>query len=373
MRQNHDVLLRSRFFTAAIIIAGILFALLVKREPHLLPANTNASPVARAVLTFLSDLPNQSENRVISGQLAAYNDSLEHGEARLADVMRLGGSQVALTGIDYSQWDMSGLHDFTVPNQFLLRFWCSGGLVTVSWHARNPWTGGQATDTRNGPRGLAELLDQDTEAHQRWLIQLYKVADGLQELQAAGVVVIWRPFHEMNGTWFWWGNADDPEDFRGLWKHMFAYLTHERQLDNLLWAYSPNDVTNGSSNMMLSYYPGDEYVDLVGLDKYADLADAPLVLRGYDELVEVGKPLGIMEFGPVSAEESDPVRKYDYETLIRDIQNKYPRVSYFMAWEWIWSIPYHRNAAGLMNHPWTISRDELPLWTDDSRAYAGCQ
>ena len=73
--------------------------------------------------------------------------------------------------------------------------------------------------------------------------ELDQLAAGLEELKEAGVVVIWRPFHEMNGDWFWWG-AKPPAEFVKVWRHMFDYFTNTKQLDNLLWAYGPNHREN---------------------------------------------------------------------------------------------------------------------------------
>jgi len=112
------------------------------------------------------------------------------------------------------------------------------------------------------------LLDPSSETHVRWLQELDQIADGLQQLKDAGVVVLWRPLHEMNGNWFWWGGKD-PATFIKLWRQMFDYLTKTKGLDNLLWVYSP-----GSSGKIAAYYPGDRYVDLAGLDTYTDFVDA---------------------------------------------------------------------------------------------------
>jgi len=78
---------------------------------------------------------------------------------------------------------------------------------------------------------LNTLLAAGTETHTRWMGELDQIARGLQELEDAGVVVLWRPFHEMNGGWFWWG-AHDPETFIQVWRQMFDYLAKTKGLDN---------------------------------------------------------------------------------------------------------------------------------------------
>lgn len=89
--------------------------------------------------------------------------------------------------------------------------------------------------------------------------ELDDIAAGLQQLRDAGVVVLWRPFHEMNGGWFWWG-AKKPDVFMQLWRQMFDYFTVQKKLNNLLWVYAAN--TGGRTT---AFYPGDGYVDLVGV------------------------------------------------------------------------------------------------------------
>ena len=104
--------------------------------------------------------------------------------------------------------------------------------------------------------------------------ELDTLAAGLKQLQDAGVVVLWRPFHEMNGDWFWWGGKN-PEAFINVWRHMFDYFTKTRGLNNLLWVYGPNH-----GKKTAAYYAGDGYTDVVGLDAYTDFVD-PKHIMGY--------------------------------------------------------------------------------------------
>ena len=215
-------------------------------------------------------------------------------------------------------------------------------------------------------RPVTELLAPGNAAHERWMDMLDNIADGLQELEDAGVVVIWRPLHEMNGRWAWW-HQQTAQNYTTLWRHMFDYFTNVRGLDNLLWAYSPMMNMSRWDYRATYHYPGDQYVDLVGLDKYMDIGEDPLQLNRwgeYDDLLSTGKPIGLFEFGPLPAtgEGADTV-KYDYANLIRDIRARYPKIVLFQAWEWVWQIGNHSNAEGLLNDPWVITRGELPNWS----------
>lgn len=346
----------------------------VTSDQPAITANHSALPAAQNLLAYIYSLADRPDNRVISGQFGAYGDgtSRQTAEEQLQAVYDQAKLWPAFTGMDYAQWDMTREHNFAEPNAYLIEQWRAGSLVNVSWHAPNPWTGGSSTDWENtdtadpyDTRDVMELVTPGTPVHDHWMVLLGDIADGLQQLRDAGVIVIWRPFHEMNGGWAWWGRQK-PESYVALWRQMFDYFTNERGLNNLLWAYSPNVGYTEWDPSVMEYYPGDQYVDLVGLDKYMRLGEDPLQLNvygEYDALVATGKPLGLFEFGPMPASGAgwDTV-KYDYGNLIRDIRAYYPRISFFQAWEYVWALGRHENLSGLLNDPWVITRDELPRW-----------
>lgn len=100
------------------------------------------------------------------------------------------------------------------------------------------------------------------------------VCDWALALDKKNVAVIWRPFHENSGSWFWWGEKFcSPEEFKALWQYTFRYFTEKRNVHNLIWAYSPGSEYH-SVEEYESRYPGDEYVDLVGFDMYQQQGDA---------------------------------------------------------------------------------------------------
>lgn len=337
-----------------------------------IPANPNASASARAVLRYLNGLTGRTNNRVISGQFGAYGDGTSAATAaeQLQKIVDQTGLYPALTGMDYMRWDMDHGNNFAEPNQFLIDAWNAGSLVNLSWHANNPWTGGGSNDWANpatenpyDTRPVIDLLTAGNPAAERWRAMLDNIAVGLQQLEDAGVVVIWRPLHEMNGGWAWW-HRQAPEQYAALWRDMFDYFTVTKGLDHLLWAYTPMMNGSGSDPSPAAFYPGGGYVDLVGLDKYMDIGEDPLDLNHwgeYDALVALNKPMGLFEFGPLpaSGEGWDSIR-YDYANLIRDIRNLYPQIVLFQAWEYVWQIGDHTNAAGLLSDPWVVTRDELP-------------
>jgi mannan endo-1,4-beta-mannosidase len=308
-------------------------------------ANPNASSQAKAVLKYFQSLNAQSEKHLISGQFDNYGDwaSLDLMD-RIHDKT---GHYPALLGVDYQ--GRGGIVT-AAPNKAAIDYWRQGGLVTVSTHLYDPENLGGG-GLRDRDVDLNALLDENSESHTRWLQELDRVAEGLQQLKDAGVVVLWRPFHEMNGNWFWW-NGKDPESFIKLWRQMFDYFSKTKKLDNLLWVYSPNH-----GEKTTDYYPGDRYVDLIGLDAYTDFVD-PEHIKGYAEITRLPKPFGFTEFGPHGA--SNPPGNYDYVQFAEGIQKNFPRAVFFMCWNAKWSMAQNNNTKELLSRLEIINRDDLP-------------
>jgi mannan endo-1,4-beta-mannosidase len=316
--------------------------------PPQAPANPKSNAGTRAILRYVQSLEGRTNHCVLSGQFSNF------GNGASLSVMDKIHSQTgrwpAILGVDYADFTTDGL-TWDTPNRAVLGYWKQGGLVTISAHLYNPARTNASGGLRDKNVDLKLLLDPSSAAHVRWLRELDQLAEGLQQLKDAGVVVLWRPLHEMNGDWFWWGGKD-PATFIKLWRQMFGYLTKTRGLNNLLWVFSP-----GSSGKIAAYYPGDRYVDLVGLDTYTDYVDAKHI-KGYAEMAQIQKPFGFTEFGPHGA--SNPPGNYDYLRFIQGVQKDFPRTVFFMSWNNKWSLAGNANTTELLNHPWIINREDLP-------------
>ena len=170
-----------------------------------------------------------------------------------------------------------------------------------------------------------------------------KVAAGLLELQNNGVSVIYRPLHEMNGDWFWWGPKDRnnvsqtrKDLYKSLYQDMYNYFTFTKGLNNLIWVYSPDA---GPSNKS-AYYPGQNYVDIVGLDAYHD---TPAQIQGYAEMLAFNKPFAFAEVGPKTLNSN-----FDYQTFINALKNHFPESIYFIPWNTGWS-PLNNSQQATLN------------------------
>src|SRR5262245_13482407 len=328
-----------------LLTANLMFTCLAATAQE--PANPSSNAKTKALLKYFQSLEARTNKRLFSGQFVNFGNV-----AKLTLMERVHektGHWPALLGVDYADFGKGSL-TYEAPNKACIEYWNQGGIVTVSAHLYNP-VNPKGGGLRDKGVDLNTLLVTNTETHTRWMGELDLIAKGLQELRDAGVVVLWRPFHEMNGGWFWWG-AKDPDSFIKLWRHMFDYFTATKGLDNLLWVYGPNH-----GNKTAAYYPGDRYVDLVGLDAYTDVIDSDHI-KGYAEIAQIKKPFGFTEYGPHGSQ--NPPGDYDYRRFIEGIQKNFPRATFFMSWNANWSLARNTNTTELLNHLWIVNREDLP-------------
>jgi hypothetical protein len=320
-------------------------------------ANPDASPDAKKILNYLPTLRGYYDRRVIAGQQFGPGEDAGAFAAQVEKLRDPAGKWVALLGADYgyAQSNPQSGGEPSVLNPVLIRYWKSGGLVTIAFHARNPWTGGSAWDTSMAD--LKDLVTPGTRANAAWMKELDRAADGLAQLRDAGVVVLWRPFEGANGSQYWWGRrGEDPaarENFVNAWKHMFHYFTATRGLNNLLWVYAADSAA--MAPQADSFFPGAEYCDIVGLDKLTGEG----VWQGYNEIVRLGKPFGAISLGSGEAP--------DYAALLVRMRNHYPQTAFFLIESDGWRIADRRNAASVLRHPWAMDREELD-WAELGRS-----
>jgi mannan endo-1,4-beta-mannosidase len=207
---------------------------------------------------------------------------------------------------------------------------------------------------------MSDLVDPTTVAYRNWHTDLDRIATLLGKLQSAGVVVLWRPFHEMNGNFFWWGFDPTPTDFSNAWREEYRYFTEVKQLNNLIWVYAPNkDWGDRKWVKSVSYfYPGNEFVDIVAFDLYATDFENQ-ISPDYEELLKFGKPLAIAEAGPSGSYTGGQFDNMHY----LNVKAKYPKFAYFMCWmDWnnvTVSILKNANDSLMMNNVHAITTDKM--------------
>ena len=202
-----------------------------------------------------------------------------------------------------------------------------------------------------GEDAWRELVTEGTEINKVFKSELALDAEFLAAFRDAGVPIIWRPFHEMNGGWFWFhpfdnGKLLDASVFVEMWKYVYNYFTDECGLDNLLWEYSPNNM-NGGTDVMYCY-PGDEYVDLVGLDWYtAGGYEVDGSGKSYEKIMETGKIASLAEIGineSLKAENIEEQKRLftaqDLIGLAETMMREDYMIAYFMTYNAYHSLAY---------------------------------
>ncbi|MDE5906887.1 MAG: glycoside hydrolase family 26 protein, partial [Alistipes sp.] len=141
-----------------------------------------------------------------------------------------------------------------------------GGLTTISWHPDNPVSGGDSWDVSTAPVSLMQSGPAVRDSIAACINRAADFIGDLRDAEGNRIPVIFRPWHENTGSWFWWGAAHcTPEQYIDLWR-LTRRCFDEKGIDNVVWAYSPDkDLT---AEKYLLTYPGDEYVDILACDIY---------------------------------------------------------------------------------------------------------
>jgi mannan endo-1,4-beta-mannosidase len=331
------------------------------------PADPLASDGAKAVLAYLAGLPSKSDKRVVSGQRYRYPQTdwapiQASGQTPgLMGVSWVCGNATSPAGCDGKPFLHAGLLQ-TVADHFH-----AGGLVQVAESIGNPVTNGAVTDTAFTQADYDHLLTPGDPVNASYFAQLDVIAAGYAFLQEQGVTVLVHALPEMNGDWLWWSKGT-PEQYKALVQMEFAYLTRAKGLHNLLFTYAPN-VGNGR---YADFYPGDAFIDIVGLDYYLDI-DGPIPKAdGYDEMttqVAPCKPFAFVEFGPLPGGSTTKFSPRDYSQLIIAIRESMPKVTYWYSWNSVWGMGIadpatgqsHQNVRELLADPWVVNMGDIVL------------
>lgn len=342
------------------ILVPILILILI---PSLCFAVSSADPLAsqqtQAVLSYLTNLSTGSSNRIISGQYTENNSGSSSaacsGSASCDDIniiFNATGKYVGFMGLD---WSFSKL-----SNQSVIDYWNAGGLIQVGTHLDNPGTGNNAWDTTNV--NITNLMKAGSTENTRLNNYLNGVAAHLSVLQTAGVVVLFRPLHEMNGSWFWWSTIGQT-NYKILWDYIFKYMTTTKSLHNLLWVWSPNQSLDSS------WYPGNRQVDIISVDLYG--TGSPGKITGYNDLTTIynNKPFMMGEWGVCAGGLYESgCNRQDISGYISALKSNMPKTVAWLAWNNIYSMAYHTGTSSILNDPWVINRDEIPSFVANKPA-----
>tara|TARA_R110001583_G_scaffold335_5_gene3038 strand:- start:564 stop:2126 length:1563 start_codon:yes stop_codon:yes gene_type:complete len=264
---------------------------LIVEEFILLPEETrsymvNPNATDETVALFYN-LKTVSKTNFIIGQQDAFN-SFYNDNTGDSDIKKLTGSDPGLLGLDFmfitdNQNNETSSNWFYQQEQIItsnaIEAYNKGMVNTFSWHFREPYEGIHfyAADMTEFQRenALKSILPGGAN-HDYYKTKLDKVAEvtkGMVGNDGKLVPIIFRPFHEFDGNWFWWGKAYcTAAEYIQLYQFTVTYLRDEKQVNNMLFAFSPDNQYD-SENIYLERYPGDDYVDILGMDNYGDFSN----------------------------------------------------------------------------------------------------
>jgi hypothetical protein len=224
------------------------------------------------------NLYNNMKKLTARGFMFGHQDALAYGvnwkyESDRSDVKDVTGDYPAIYGWELGHLEIgSDVNLDSVPfdkmKLFIKEAYLRGGVITISWHGNNPMTGKTAWDP--APGTVASILPGG-EKNAVFNAQLDKIADFMLSLKGDKgelIPVLFRPFHEHTGGWFWWGNATtSDEEYKSLFRYTFNYLMNTRQVHNLLYVYNTGTEFS-NAEQYLQRYPGDDVVDMLSFDTY---------------------------------------------------------------------------------------------------------
>jgi mannan endo-1,4-beta-mannosidase len=270
------------------------------------PATPHASPEAAALLKFLYGI---SGKYTLTGQHNYPN--IKDRNSRFA--AEYTGKTPAVFSTDWGHAKAGDTDSYLARPDIVeeaVRQQGLGSIITICWHAAPPTAdepvtfrpvpGNSAPEPLASVQGrlldaqFADVLTPGTALYKRWCRQVDSVAVYLKKLQAARVPVLWRPYHEMNGGWFWWGGRTGRFSTAALYRQLFDRLVKHHRLRNLVWVWSV-DRPNRPEMRFQNYYPGDRYVDVLSLDVYGGDFNRSY----YDTLAALskGRPIALAEVG----------------------------------------------------------------------------
>lgn len=290
--------------------------------------NPNATDGAQKLYNYIWSMKGKG---ILSGQQEIPGNHNQSEELRYIE--ETSGQLPAILGLDYIGNDFNGV------NERALAWYKRGGIVSICWHWGIPPYGLGYLSSKESV-DLAELLTPGTALYQGLLDNLDQTAAALKELCDAGVPVLWRPLHEFDGDWFWWGKGGSAA-FVQLWRLMYQRYTQVHHLDNLIWVLGYAHVKGEG------YYPGDQYVDIYGCDCYTEGVHKDL----YDWVqTQATKQM------PLCHHENGPLPEPGL------LQSEGIHWSWFLTWH---TIHIHKQNSPsyvnyVYNHPYVINLKDLP-------------
>lgn len=216
------------------------------------------------------------------------------------------------------------------------------GIVTLTFHWYSPIGGrDKSFYAKNTDFNAEKILIENTPERSAFYRDMDVIASLLRRFEEADIPVLWRPFHEADGDWFWWG-AKGPVVASKLYQFMFDYYTDVWHLNNLLWVWNCP---------VKEAYPGDAYVDIVSVDIYLEQYEKTDYSEQYEQLIDATSPNKVAALAEVG-----------YMPDVSILQKTHIPWAYFMTWSKEFCIGEQYNR-----------RESLRAMYDSDYSVVGCQ
>lgn len=281
------------------------------------------------------------------GFMFGHQDDLAYGvnwryEKGRSDVKEAAGDYPAVYG-----WELGGIElghaknldevPFDKMKQFIRQAYGRGAVITISWHVSSPFGYKKgAWDTTHGTVASVLPGGSNHQLFKGWLNHIANFIGSLKGKRGEPIPVLFRPFHELTGNWFWWGkNSCTASDFKDLWRFSFQYLHNEKKLHNLLWVYNTSDNFNTREGF-LERYPGDDVTDILSFDsyQYGDSSESDVFTRNVHSSLsiinEIAKEKNKLTALAETGYEAVPYSAWWTQTLLKAIGNN--KISYVLVW-----------------------------------------
>jgi mannan endo-1,4-beta-mannosidase len=339
----------------------------------------SATPETKALFQNLMTL---SANHTLFGHQHAteYGHGWSNTEDR-SDVKSVTGSHPAVIGVDFAGFSDRSPEAIEKAKSDVRKIvadtYNRGGVVTVAWHFSNPVSAGGFYWKDSVSLPAVKYIIPGGKAHQQYKQILRGIGEWANNTKGADgklVPMIFRPFHEFDGEWFWWGKPHCTRDeFISLWRFTVSYLRDSMGVHNFLYAFSPDNKFNSEAEY-LDRYPGDAWVDMLGMDNYGDLGREGYKLEAAaqklkiisDYATKTNKLAAFTETGL----ESIPNPAWWTDVLLKLMKSNGLRLSYVLVWRndinspthYYAPFPGHSSVPDFMkfyNDPFTLFEKDL--------------
>ncbi|MBR1568619.1 MAG: beta-mannosidase [Lachnospiraceae bacterium] len=312
------------------------------------PTNPESQVCVHRVMKYLSDI---TYERIVTGQ---HTQTMEQAELHM--IRRLTGKEPALLGfellsyspnINYLDTDEVCMKEVLENYGTLKRAWEwaeKRGLITFTWHWFSP-LGGRSKSffTENTDFDASRAVIEGTPENLALLSDMDMMAGLLRPFCDKGVPILWRPFHEGDGDWFWWG-VKGPEVVKKLWRMMYERYTKVHRLNNLIWVWN---------TAVPECYPGDDVVDIISRDLYPDKHVHTACEKEYQELIQITKQPKITLLGETGSLPD-----------VNAIHDRKAGWASYMTWSGIFCLVEDFNRFAylkeLYSSPYAVTKEELP-------------